>query len=263
MADKLTRTNQSADKIFDVVETMVLNGSPMRLNDIAKQCNIPQSTAFRMINALRERGYVVQDNVTSLYSLSLKFTLIGDMIRAKFDLRDLVHPYMQTIATEGNGICYLGVPRQHEMVYIDMVSPPGSVLTRMPFIGRHVPMHCSGIGLVLLSSFSDEQLEQYFDQIDSNPAPRDIRDNTLDDPADIRRRVKDVRTQGYSFATDRLEHGNGSIAVGLRNYSGRIIAGLSLGAPVSRLTDDYVQHALSILRPAADKISSQLAYDAL
>ena len=56
MAEKVTRTNQSADKIFDVVETMVRNGAPMRLNDIAKLSGIPQSTAFRMINALRERG---------------------------------------------------------------------------------------------------------------------------------------------------------------------------------------------------------------
>ena len=46
MAEKVTRTNQSADKIFDVVETMVRNGAPMRLNDIAKLSGIPQSTAF-------------------------------------------------------------------------------------------------------------------------------------------------------------------------------------------------------------------------
>ena len=144
MAEKVTRTNQSADKIFDVVETMVRNGAPMRLNDIAKLSGIPQSTAFRMINALRERGYVIQDENSAKYTLSLKFSLIGDMVRAKFDLRDLVHPYMLNIAASCDGICYLAIPQQQELVYIDMVSPPGSVLTRMPFIGKHVPLHCGG-----------------------------------------------------------------------------------------------------------------------
>ena len=52
MVEKTTRTNQSADKIFDVVEAMVRNGAPMRLNDIANLSGIPKITEFLMINDL-------------------------------------------------------------------------------------------------------------------------------------------------------------------------------------------------------------------
>ena len=259
MAEKVTRTNQSADKIFDVVETMVRNGAPMRLNDIAKLSGIPQSTAFRMINALRERGYVIQDENSAKYTLSLKFSLIGDMVRAKFDLRDLVHPYMLNIAASCDGICYLAIPPQQELVYIDMVSPPGSVLTRMPFIGKHVPLHCGGNGIIILSGYSDAQLEEYLRQASyDKPSPK-----TVTDPESIRAKVKEVQQLGYSFCTEQLESGNGSIAVGLRNHLGQIIAGLSVGGPIERLTDEYVRHALPHLRHAAEEISAQLAYKAL
>lgn len=259
MAEKTTRTNQSADKIFDVVEAMVRNGAPMRLNDIAKLSGIPQSTAFRMINALRERGYVNQDENSAQYALSLKFSLLGDMVRAKFDLRDLVHPYMLRLASDCDGICYLAVEQQGELVYIDMVSPPGSVLTRMPFIGKHVPLHCGGTGIVILSDFSEAKLAEYFQQTSFEcPSPK-----TLTDPEAIRAKVQEVQESGYCVCSEQLESGNGSIAVGLRNHLGQVIAGLSIGGSVDRLTEEYIHQVLPQLQKAAAEISSKLAYKAL
>lgn len=259
MEEKVTRTNQSADKIFDVVETMVRYGAPMRLNDIAKLSGIPQSTAFRMINALRERGYVIQDENSAKYLLSLKFSLIGDMVKAKFDLRDLVHPYMLKIAARCDAACYLAVPQQRELVYIDMVSPPGSVLNRMPFVGKHVPLHCGGTGVIILSGYTDAMLDDYLDQAKyDKPSPK-----TMTDPDGVRAKVREAQSQGYTVCTEQLESGNGSIAVGLRNHLGEIIAGISVGGPVEQLTEPYIKKTLPQLQRAADEISAKLAYKAL
>lgn len=259
MAEKVTRTNQSADKIFDIVEAMVRNGSPMRLNDIAKLVGIPQSTAFRMINAMRERGYVLQDENSAQYTLSMKFTLIGDMVRASFDLRDLVHPYMVKIAASCNGISYLAVQQQKDLVYIDMVSPPGSTLTRMPFIGKHVPLHCGGIGMVILSGAKESKLEEYLSTAEyTKPSPK-----TVTDPEELRAKIKEIQNLGYGFCTEQLESGNGSIAVGLHNHLGQIIAGLSVGGPVEQFTEEYIQRVLPCLTAAAEEISAKLAYHAL
>lgn len=259
MAEKVTRTNQSADKVLDVVETMVRTGAPMRLNDIAKQSGLPQSTAYRMINALRERGYVLQDEDSAKYMLSLKFSLIGDMVRAKFDLRDIVHPYMTRLAAACDGICYLGVERQRELVYIDMVSPPGSVLTRMPYVGKRAPLHCGNIGMMILSGYSQTQLTDYFSK---TPLTEQF-PGSLSDPELIMKRIEEARLCGYSHSMEQLERGNGSIAVGLRNHTGKIIAGISVGGPIERLTDSYISNALPHLRVAAEQISQKLAYNAL
>lgn len=259
MAEKITRTNQSADKIFDVIETMVRYGSPMRLNDIAKASGLPQSTAFRMTNALRERGYVVQDTSSGKYALSMKFTLLGDMVRAKFDLRDLVHPYMVELAERCRNICYLAVARQRELVYIDMVSPPGSALMRMPFIGKHVPLHCGGIGMVILSDYSEARLEDYFNNMQCSS----LTAKTSNDPAVLRQRIQRIRELGYGFLTEQLEAGNGSVAVGLRDYMGNVAAGLSIGGPVECLTDAYIKEILPHLLAAADEISVKWGYRAI
>ena len=259
MTEKVTRNNQSADKVLDVIEAMVRNGTPMRLNDIAKQSGLPQSTAYRMVNALRERGYIIQDEDSSKYMLSMKFSLVGDMVKAKFDLRDVAHPYMCKLAEACDGISYLAVERQTELVYIDMVSPPGSVLTRMPYVGKRAPLHCGGIGMMILSDYPDSKLSDYFSHARfEKPSPK-----SLTNPEEIMDKIQEIRRCGYSHCTEQLESGNGSVAVGLRNHTGRVIAGISVGGPVERLTEEYIQSVLPRLQAAADEISRKLAYRAL
>ena len=255
MTEKVTRNNQSADKILNIVETMVRVGGPMRLNDVAKQSGLPQSTAFRMINALRERGYVGQDENTEKYFLTLKFSVIGDMIRAKFDLRDLVHPYMERIAEVCDNICYLAVERQGELVYIDMVTPPGAALTRMPFIGKHVPLHCGGIGMVMLSEQTEAEVTSYLDSLSATGA--------ANDPEFIRAKLEEIRGSGYAALADRIEPDKGSVAVGLHNHLGRAMAGLSVGGPITDFTPDYVEKVCAVLCEAAADISEKLGYNVI
>lgn len=259
MAEKITRNNQSADKILNVVETMVRGGAPMRLNDIAKLSGLPQSTAFRMINALRERGYVGQDENTDKYFLTLKFSVIGDMVRARFDLRDLVHPYMERIAEACDNICYLALERQGELVYIDMVNPPGAALTRMPFIGKHVPLHCGGIGMVILSNRSDSEVADYLSGLSRTA----VIPAAVDDPEFVRSKIQEIRSCGYADLADRMEPDKGSVAVGLRNYTGQVVAGLSVGGPVVSFTPDYVNRVHGVLAAAAERISQELGYNAI
>ena len=254
MAEKLTRTNQSADKILNVVETLARSGLPMRLSDIAKESGLPQSTAFRMINALRERGYVGQDENTDQYFLTLKFSAIGEIVRTKFDLRNLVHPYMEHIAAESKNLCYLAVERDEGAVYIDMATPPGVVLARMPFIGKRVPLHCAGVGMMILSERSNHEVDAYLSTLEPNIA---------NDPEYIRSKIEETRRNGYSALADRIEIDKGSVAMALRNYSGRVVAALSVGGSVTDFTPAYIEMVSKLLKAAADDISEKLGFNFL
>lgn len=257
MSENASLNNQSIDKGLDIIEVMARNGAPMRLNDIATECGQSKSTAFRMINALRSRGYILQNEDNARYMLSPKFTLIGSMVQAQFDLRDLVHPYMVKLAGTCNRISYLAVERQSELVYVDMVSPPGSIMTRMPFVGKTAPLHRGNIGLTILSDYSDTKLKEYLQQYARANPSVDLDALTEETMG----RVANVRRFGYSSVASYWEPGNSSLAVPLRNHTGRVIAGLSLGAPGEQFTQEQIQELLPHLRTAAEEISHKLAYN--
>ena len=258
MSEKASLNNQSIDKGLDIIETMARYGAPMRLNEIASATGMSKSTAFRMINALRSRGYILQIEDNSRYMLSTKFSLLGNMVEAQFDLRDLVHPYMVKLAGACNRVAYLAVERQSELVYVDMVSPPGSIMTRMPFVGKTAPLHRGNIGLTILSDYPDAKLREYLLQY--------ARENPGTDAAaltdEIMEQVTRVRRLGYSNVASYWEAGNSSVAVPIRNHTGRVIAGMSLGAPGEQFTEDQIHELIPHLQAATEEISVKLAYNA-
>ena len=91
-------SNQSIDRMFQIIEAMAFTGKPMRLNDIAEKSGIPASTAMRILNAMIENGYASQNEETQLYNLSYKFLWVGNSIRENLSLNQLLHPYLQEIS---------------------------------------------------------------------------------------------------------------------------------------------------------------------
>jgi DNA-binding IclR family transcriptional regulator len=67
-----------------------------------------------------------------------------------------------------------------------------------------------------------------------------------------------VRTRGYARDNEELEIGVRCIAAGIRDDSGRVVAGLSVSAPSERLRDDWIEDLLA----TAGSISAGLGYTA-
>ena len=122
----------------------------------------------------------------------------------------------------------------------------------MPFIGKRVPLHCAGVGMMILSERSDYEVDEYLGTLEPNIA---------NDPDFIRSKIEETRRNGYSALADRFEIDRGSVAMGLRNYSGEIVAALSVGGSVAEFTPAYVEMVRDILKTVTDDISEKLGYN--
>ena len=52
MTAKLSKLNQSVEKVLQIIEIMAHERQPMRLQDVAAGCGMPASTVLRMLNTL-------------------------------------------------------------------------------------------------------------------------------------------------------------------------------------------------------------------
>ena len=59
---KASISNQSSDKLLQLVEFLSEQEEPLRLLDIARQTGMNQSTASRFLSALKNLGYVAQNS---------------------------------------------------------------------------------------------------------------------------------------------------------------------------------------------------------
>ena len=69
---KASISNQSSEKLLQLIEFLSEQEEPLRLLDISRQTGMNQSTASRFLSALKSRGYVAQNFQNGKYSLTYK-----------------------------------------------------------------------------------------------------------------------------------------------------------------------------------------------
>jgi DNA-binding IclR family transcriptional regulator len=255
MHSKNTPMNQSAGKVFRIVEVMAREGEPQKLQDIARKAELPQSTALRMLGTLIEYGYARQDSSTLRYSLTLKFAHIGSMIRSHFRAVDIIRPYLLALSKEcGESACY-AVEQDMELVYMDVADGPDGMLKIMQRIGKRAPLHCTGIGKIMLLNCSETELDLFISAKGLPP----LTPQTITTKADLQKELAKIGSQGYAIDREECELGAICIAAGIRDYTGRYAGGISIAGPISRFDQKRIDAVKNLVKETAEKITSILS----
>ena len=257
MEEKLSKLNQSVEKTMKLVDIMADSASAMRLQDIAEKSSIPPSTVLRMLNTLLAMGYVNQDSETLKYSLSLKFAYIGARAKAQSSILHLAHPFLRALADETGECTCFAEEQSHEVVYLDVVAEAANnILTVTQRIGKRAPLYCTGIGKLFLTQYTDAELDEYCRTTEFTQ----FTDATLTTPEALRAELARIRAQGYAMDNEECDIGTRCVAAPVRDYTGRIIAGISVTAPSLRLTPERSAQFLPLIFQTVDALSRKLAY---
>lgn len=255
MPTKLSKVNQSVEKVIQIIEVMAREGAPMRLQDIALKTEMPASTTLRMVNTLLVYGYINQNPDTLRYSLSLKFAQIGSIVSSQFSLSQVAHPLLVELSRRCRESCCLAVEEDMELIYTDVVDGPDNMLKIMQRIGKCAPLHSTGIGKLLLLNYSREKLHELIRVKGLTP----LTPNTACTEEALLERLEQIRAQGYALDDEECELGARCVAAPVYNYTGNVVAGISVSGPVSRLSLERIAVIAPVVQETAAKISKLMA----
>ena len=258
MADsrKTTKPNQSGEKLLKIMEFIADQGAPVRVLDIAKGMDSSSSTILRFLRTLEDCDYVGQDPSTLRYYLTFKVCSVADKVIASTDIRDIVHPYLRDLARMmGETVC-LAVEDDLSVAYIDVVEGRFSIIRNMRRIGTAAPMHCTGMGKVLLFEADEEKLDRLVEEKGLERFTK----NTITTRQDLERELAESRARGWAYDNEECELGARCIAFPIYNYTGKIVAAFSVTGLVARMSDAFLDARLDMLRQTAAQISRELGY---
>ncbi len=69
-------------------------------------------------------------------------------------------------------------------------------------------------------------------------------------------RLEQIRAQGYALDDEECELGARCVAAPVRDYTGKVVAGISISGPVSRLTKERIRVIIPVVQETANRISS-------
>ena len=257
MNPKPYSSNQSSAKMLDIIEFLAEhNNEPMRLKDIAEGLSMSPSTVLRFLSSLMERDYLWQDPNTLQYSLTLKLCTEANKVSANLRLYDLALPIMKQICARfGESVC-LAEEQDMEAVYIGVVHTSDQMLQTMQRIGNRAPLHSTGVGKLLLLNYTEPEIDRLI-AIKGLPA---LTANTITTKAGLVERLAQIRRQGYAYDDEECEIGARCIAVPIYNYTGNVVAGLSVTGPISRMTYQKIDEYKDFLVEQGQKLSQLLGY---
>ena len=233
---------------------MVEQGDPMMLKEIAGVTGINASTALRMIKTMMLCGYVRKDPRTQRYMLTLKFAKIGHAVESRYSIADIVKPPMLECSRNcGEAVCF-ATEREMEVLYLFSFDSPTGNLRVTHTVGDVAPLHTAGIGKIMMLNYSDADLDRYI----RIKGLQKFTKNTIRTKKKMVAELEKIRLAEYSVDNEESEIGIRSIAVGIRNYEGKYIGGVSVPGPISRITEDRIPAIVAELRKTAALIAEDV-----
>ncbi len=256
MNQKSVKNNQSVEKVLQIIETMAQSKESLRLQDIAQRVDMPASTALRFLNTLMKCGYARQDAGSLRYSLTLKFMHIGSLVNSQISIRDVARPYLANLAQKCNESVCLAIEQDMEIVYIDVIDGPDGILKITQRIGKLAPIHSTGIGKLMLLNYDLKQ----FEHIIETKGLKVLTPNTITSKDELLLELEKIKQRGYALDDEECELGARCLSAGIKDYTGKYVAGISVSGPTTRMTMEYIEQIKDVVMETADKISRELSY---
>ncbi|MGM0472436.1 MAG: IclR family transcriptional regulator [Bacillota bacterium] len=255
MADK--KIVQSVDRALIILEALAEEEKPMTLSNLADKISLNISTVYRILNTLRQRGFIEQKEDSGRYYLGLKTFEVGNAAKKDINLITIAKPYLQKLVDQCNESTNLAILDEGEVVYLDQASST-NIIKMFAQAGSRGPAYCTGVGKVLLAYQDQTEWADLFEQMDF----KQYTDNTLVQSEALKEELKEIREQGYAIDEGEMEEGVRCVAAPIKNHSGEVVAAISVSGPSIRMTDQYIEEeVIGIVVEVANQISLRLGYN--
>ena len=249
-------TVQSVKRALDIIEVLSDSKENLGVTQIAKLTGLSKTTAFRLLSTMVDAGYVQKSYDESGYQLGMKFLSISSSILDRQDIRAVANPYIKRLSDETKEIVHLAVMDVNEVVYIEKMESSEHTIRIFSTVGKRSPIHCTGLGKVLLSELRDDEIER----IIAEKGMKAYTEYTITTIEDLKKELRLVKAQGYAF--DQMEHELGiwCVAAPIFDRRGGITAALSIATPAIYMSEEKSAMLTQEVVKTAKEISFQLGY---
>ena len=222
------------------------------MEELSRTLEIPRSTAYRTLTALRDRQLVERDHRHARYTLGFGILKLARALLGRVPVREIALPTMRELAASVEETAVLTVRDGRCGVAVESIEASGPVRVA-PAPGERVPLHVGAPMKALLAFLPPEEIETYLRGPLEKPTTRAIAGQRR-----LRAHLAQIRQRGYAESWEEVYPGAVGVAVPIVGPDGVPVASLAIAGPVHRFTPDRVVTVAQQLMPAGKELSRRI-----
>lgn len=223
--------------------------------EIMAELGFHKSSVQRLVSTLEDEGFLTSDgDYNRKYRLGLEILILGKVAIRDMDLASLATSFLEELVEQANETAHLCITDHGESLYIAKVECDRSVRVASK-IGARLPLHCTGVGKVLLSGMSEDEIDRIILQhglINYTP-------NSITSREKLLQELERIKEEGVALDNEEFDLGLRCVAAPVFGTEGEIIASISVSGPANRITDETVPIYTKYVKASAEKISNLLS----
>ena len=244
---------QSVDRALSVLEILAAQGEA-GVTEVAAELGVHKSTAFRLVAALENRGFVEQLADRGKYRLGFGVVRLAGAAAAQLDIARQGRPVCETLAADLEETVNVAILDGDRAVNVSQARGPAALSTHN-WVGQGTPLHTTSSGKVLLAHAPDAVRKGVL----SRELPR-FTAATITGPELLQQDLDRIVEQGWGATVEEYENGLNAVAAPVRNAAGDVVAAISVSGPSFRLDpEDYPKVARRVVS-GAEELSRRLGF---
>ncbi|MEE6287863.1 IclR family transcriptional regulator [Georgenia sp. MJ173] len=237
---------RAVDRVCDILDALANAPDGSSLSVVAEQTGLPKSSAFRYLTALEARHYVEREVDGASYRLGLAFR--PQNTRGIDRLATLARPRLDALRDQFEETVNLGVLDGSQVVHVAVAESP-YMMRLAARVGERGHVHCTALGKAMCATLPDDRVRAI---LDTAGMPR-VTAATITDPDAFVAELARTRAAGYGIDEAENQAAGRCVAVAVEGLP--FPAGVSVSAPMSRLSLDRVPDVVAQLQKLARKLT--------
>ena len=199
-----------------MLEALAQDGrAGLSVSELSRRVTMSKSNSFSILQTLIARGYVADEGsgMTRRYRLTPALAQLAEGLRGNESVTTAGQKILEALTARTRLTSRLAVLDDGCVVALLRVDGPGPVQLST-YLGRRELPHCSGVGKAIFAMLDTSEVDAIIGRIG---LPRRT-PHTITNAAALKRQLKVIRQQGYSF--DDEEDHEGVFCVGTAFFSG-------------------------------------------
>lgn len=242
----------AATRTLKVLKFLATQPDPVPLERIVRAVGLPRSTAYHLVNAMIEEGFVTHIAEERRYCLGVAAFEVGSGFTRQEPLQRLARRHLADLVDRLGQSAHLAVPHGRDVLYVVEERAPG----RPPLVtdvGVRLPAHLTASGRAILAALPPAQVRALYPDRSAFVQRHERGPTSL---SLLRTVLAETRQRGYALEDGEVTPGLSSVGAAVLDHNGVPLAGIAVTYPTADVED--VEQLVREVRATAAAVSRRI-----